>query len=237
MKFLRFCALFSVPIATVGITTCIVSLPSQAVELVFSSPGVIKGVNGVSFTLPSTGISKTYNIILERGTVNDIYGTPPLFDVFTEEDALAAMNASAQGINFYITNVSENLSFESLGTDAFYIPYFTDSVNVDVSSSKKVVQPPGLRDLRFDNVPFRAGLILLESDFLAGILFPRKSLIEVGFIDLPVDVEVVYTRLIQVPEPTSTLGLFSLGILGAGATIKRQVKRHHSIEKETTKIG
>ena len=205
MKFLRFCALFSVPIATVGITTCIVSLPSQAVELVFSSPGVIKGINGVSFTLPSTGISRTYNVILERGTVNDIYGTPPLFDVFTEEDALAAMNASAQGINFYITNVSENLSFESLGTDAFYIPYFTDSVNVDVSSSKRKEQSPGL--------------------------------IEVGFIDLPVDVEVVYTRLIQVPEPTSTLGLFSLGILGAGATIKRQVKRNHSIEKETTKIG
>ena len=205
MKFLRFCAQFSVPIATAGITTCIVSLPSQAVELVFSSPGVIKGVNGVSFTLPSTGISRTYNVILERGTVNDIYGTPPLFDVFTEEDALAAMNASAQGINFYITNVSENLSFESLGTDAFYIPYFTDSVNVDVSSSKREKQSPGL--------------------------------IEVGFIDLPVDVEVVYTRLIQVPEPTSTLGLLSLGILGAGATIKRQVKRHHSIEKETTKRG
>ena len=205
MKFLRFCAQFSVPIATAGITTCIVSLPSQAVELVFSSPGVIKGINGVSFTLPSTGISRTYNVILERGTVNDIYGTPPLFDVFTEEDALAAMNASAQGINFYITNVSENLSFESLGTDAFYIPYFTDSVNVDVSSSKRKEESPGL--------------------------------IEVGFIDLPVDVEVVYTRLIQVPEPTSILGLFSLGILGAGATIKRQVKRHHSIEKETTEIG
>lgn len=205
MKFLRFCAQFSVPIATAGITTCIVSLPSQAVELVFSSPGVIKGINGVSFTLPSTGISRTYNVILERGTVNDIDGTPPLFDVFTEEDALAAMNASAQGINFYITNVSENLSFESLGTDVFYIPYFTDSVNVVASSSKRKQEPPGL--------------------------------IEVGFIDLPVDVEVVYTRLIQVPEPTSTLGLLSLGIIGAGATIKRQVKRNHSIEKETTKIG
>jgi len=42
---------------------------------------------------------------------------------------------------------------------------------------------------------------------------------------------------VQTPEPTSTLGLFSLGILGVGATIKRQVKRNHSIEKETTKIG
>lgn len=206
MKFLRFCAQFSVPIATAGITTCIVSLPSQAVELVFSSPGVIKGINGVSFTLPSTGISRTYNVILERGTVNDIYGTPPLFDVFTEEDALAAMNASAQGINFYITNVSENLSFESLGTDVFYIPYFTDSVKVVASSSA------------------RQHIV-------------AQRLIAVGIIDLPVDVEVVYTRLIQVPEPTSTLGLLSLGIIGAGATIKRQVKRNHSIEKETTKIG
>ena len=42
---------------------------------------------------------------------------------------------------------------------------------------------------------------------------------------------------VTTPEPTSTLGLLSLGILGAGATIKRQVKRNHSIEKETTKIG
>jgi hypothetical protein len=44
-------------------------------------------------------------------------------------------------------------------------------------------------------------------------------------------------KVVGTPEPTSILGLFSLGILGAGATIKRQVKRNHSIEKETTKIG
>jgi hypothetical protein len=42
---------------------------------------------------------------------------------------------------------------------------------------------------------------------------------------------------VQTPEPTSILGLFSLGIIGVGATIKRQVKRNHSIEKETTEIG
>lgn len=41
----------------------------------------------------------------------------------------------------------------------------------------------------------------------------------------------------KLPEPTSILGLFSLGIIGVGATIKRQVKRNHSIEKETTEIG
>ena len=40
-----------------------------------------------------------------------------------------------------------------------------------------------------------------------------------------------------VPEPTSTLSLLSLGILGAGATLKRRVKRTHSIEKEPTNVG
>jgi hypothetical protein len=41
----------------------------------------------------------------------------------------------------------------------------------------------------------------------------------------------------RVPEPTSTLSLFSLGILGAGATLKRKVKRSHSTEKEPTNVG
>ena len=40
-----------------------------------------------------------------------------------------------------------------------------------------------------------------------------------------------------VPEPTSTLSLLSLGILGAGATIKRKVKRSHSTEKEPSNVG
>ncbi|MFM6900248.1 MAG: PEP-CTERM sorting domain-containing protein, partial [Microcystis panniformis] len=41
----------------------------------------------------------------------------------------------------------------------------------------------------------------------------------------------------RVPEPTSTLSLLSLGILGAGATIKRKVKRSHSLEKEPSNVG
>ncbi len=44
-------------------------------------------------------------------------------------------------------------------------------------------------------------------------------------------------ELCVVPEPTSTLSLLSLGILGAGATLKRKVKRSHSTEKEPTNIG
>jgi len=40
-----------------------------------------------------------------------------------------------------------------------------------------------------------------------------------------------------IPEPTSTLSLLSLGILGAGATLKRKVKRSNSLEKEPNNVG
>ncbi len=43
--------------------------------------------------------------------------------------------------------------------------------------------------------------------------------------------------IVPTPEPTSTLSLLSLGILGAGVTLKRKVKRAHFIEKEPTNVG
>ena len=49
-----------------------------------------------------------------------------------------------------------------------------------------------------------------------------------------------YSQKIEIkttPEHTSTLSLLSLGILGAGATIKRKVKRSHSTEKEPSNVG
>ena len=42
---------------------------------------------------------------------------------------------------------------------------------------------------------------------------------------------------IKIPEPTTTLSLLSLGILGGSATLKRKLKLSNSIEKETTKVG
>ena len=65
--------------------------------------------------------------------------------------------------------------------------------------------------------------------------FPEQDIL--GFTYGPNNNELSQEVEVQTPEPTSTLGLLSLGIIGAGATIKRQVKRNHSIEKETTKIG
>jgi hypothetical protein len=55
---------------------------------------------------------------------------------------------------------------------------------------------------------------------------------EVGNDQLTVTLKGVHT-----PEPTSTLSILSLGILGAGATLKRKVKRSHSTEKEPTNVG
>jgi hypothetical protein len=53
------------------------------------------------------------------------------------------------------------------------------------------------------------------------------------------DTEGGYSQAIEIktPEPTSTLSLLSLGILGAGATLKRKVKRSHSLEKEPNNVG
>jgi hypothetical protein len=42
---------------------------------------------------------------------------------------------------------------------------------------------------------------------------------------------------ITIPEYSSPLSLLSLGILGAGVTLKRKVKRSHSTEKEPTNVG
>lgn len=46
-----------------------------------------------------------------------------------------------------------------------------------------------------------------------------------------------YSKEVCIPEPSSILGVLSLGILGAGATIKRKVKRSHSLEKEPSNVG
>ncbi|MEB3248682.1 MAG: PEP-CTERM sorting domain-containing protein [Merismopediaceae bacterium] len=42
---------------------------------------------------------------------------------------------------------------------------------------------------------------------------------------------------VNVPEPTSTLGLLALGTLGAASTLKRKLKSSQSTEKETTTVG
>ena len=63
----------------------------------------------------------------------------------------------------------------------------------------------------------------------------------------PVSQDLVYTfgnkqenlspEVETIPEPSAILSLLTLGTLGAGATLKRQLKPCQSTEKETTKVG
>ncbi len=57
------------------------------------------------------------------------------------------------------------------------------------------------------------------------------------FLDFTPGAGSLTMRAVVVPEPNSLLGLFALGTLGAGATLKRQLKSSQYTGKETTKVG
>lgn len=185
------------------ISTVLAPTASQAYELIFSSPNVLSDINGVFFTLPSSGITRNYNITLEEGTIFDVYGNPPKFDLITEIDAKAGMEESAVGIDFYLQNISANLSFFSSGTDIFYIPYAYDPSTETTSY------------------------------WSSGVKINGKPSINVQQVDLPSDSIIVYAHLQAVPEPSTTLNLLILGTLGAASTLKRKMKTSKSSEKDT----
>jgi hypothetical protein len=176
MNFTRFCFHSTLSMATTVITTCTVVAPSQAFELIFSSPNVLSGIKGVSFTLPSTGITKIYNVTLKEGTIFDVYGNPPKFDLVTEIDARVAMEESARGIDYYLANVSPDLLF--LGKDIFYIPYKIDPVTQVGSywSSGKKYNDDG------------------------------TVFVNIRQVDFPADIPVVHAHFQPVPEPLTILG-------------------------------
>ena len=102
------------------------------------------------------------------------------------------MEESAKGINFYLANVSQDISFGYLGTNIFYIPYAFDSstqVASYWSSGKK---------FNDDGTPF-------------------VSTVQVNFA---ADIPVVYANLQEVPEPFTVFGLFTT--LGFGYMLKRK---------------
>jgi hypothetical protein len=87
-------------------------------------------------------------------------------------------------------------------------------------------------------VSFQSYLILDLDTYEITYNFPSN--IVSAFVETQSDdTEGGYSQAIEIktPEPTSTLSLLSLGILGAGATLKRKVKRSHSLEKEPNNVG
>jgi hypothetical protein len=118
---------------------------AQAYEVFFNAPNVLGGIRNVPITLPSTGVTSLYDVILKKGTLEEIYGTPPVADVDNAIDAQALMEKSAASINAYIIATSNGLlSFGVAGENAYSIPYgvpFVDPlgvsiVNISLSESK-----------------------------------------------------------------------------------------------------
>jgi hypothetical protein len=105
--------------------------PAKAYDVFFNAPNVLGGIRNVWITLPSTGVTGLYDVILKQGTLADVYGTPPVADLDTASDAQALMDASATGINAYLNaNIGTPLYFAVSGESGYVIPYgsiFTNS--------------------------------------------------------------------------------------------------------------
>ena len=98
--------------------------PAQAYEVFFNAPNVLGGIRNVPITLPSTGVTSLYDVILKKGTLEEIYGTPPVTDVDNAIDAQALMEKSAAGINAYLSaNLGTPLYFAVSGEPGYVIPY------------------------------------------------------------------------------------------------------------------
>ncbi|MFM1798305.1 MAG: hypothetical protein RLZZ117_583 [Cyanobacteriota bacterium] len=98
--------------------------PANAYEVFFNAPNVLGGIRNVSITLPSTGVTGLYDVILRQGTLADVYGSPPIPDLDNATDAQALMEASATGINAYLNaTIGTPLSFAVSGEPGYVIPY------------------------------------------------------------------------------------------------------------------
>jgi hypothetical protein len=109
-----------------GLATCLfISIPARA-EVFFNAPNVLGGIRNVSVTIPSTGVTGFYDVILRNGTFSAVFGDPPSLDVTTSSDAETLMLISANAINRYREDVlppPEPLSFGVQGELAYYLPY------------------------------------------------------------------------------------------------------------------
>lgn len=98
--------------------------PVKAYEVFFNAPNVLGGIRNVPITLPSTGVTSLYDVILKKGTLEEVYGTPPVTDVDNANDAQALMEKSAAGINAYLNaTIGTALSFAVSGEPGYVIPY------------------------------------------------------------------------------------------------------------------
>ncbi len=121
-------------------------------------------------------------------------------------------------------SLSESSTLNSLGFTEYHLVYRNDP-NSYSGVDLGVVQAENVNLLEFESTFFDSLDGFSENRFSLSIVNPNT-------LD-----HVLVADCESVPEPTSTLSLLSLGILGAGATLKRKLKPSNSIKKETTKVG
>jgi hypothetical protein len=154
-------------------------------------------------------------------------------------------------------NITETLEVSSVLGDVVWEAYFNGTITqpggtpqstngrLDATSPQTITTP--ILTVSSRTILFGGGTVL--SGPFAGVKFfnsnfwfqKNTNTNETNTCNLIIRPKLLQNNVIPdcqaIPEPTSTLSLLSLGILGAGATIKRKVKRSHSTEKEPNNVG
>jgi hypothetical protein len=154
-------------------------------------------------------------------------------------------------------NITETLEVSSVLGDVVWEAYFNGTITqpggtpqstngtLDATSPQTITTP--ILTVSSRTILFGGGTVL--SGPFAGVKFfnsnfwfqKNTNTNETNTCNLIIKPKLLQNNVIPdcqaIPEPTSTLSLLSLGILGAGATLKRKVKRSHSTEKEPSNVG
>lgn len=169
--------------------------PAKAYQVFFNAPNVLGGIRGVPITLPSTGSTDYYDVILKKGSLEEVFGSPPVLDVATSGDAQALMEKSADAINAFVkATLNASLSFAVAGEDAYSIPYDRRPGGIDVSYSLLqcpnpppggvyvYVPPPGTSYCMY---PINPGPIILEYR----VIVPRLDTLPLDAVTVWVDLQ------------------------------------------------
>ncbi len=225
------------------IASIVLGHTAQAASLYFEPLGTQLEVNGGIFGLDGIlDISVTANQPIK---FKIFINTPPLFDVKKLNYKVEYDTRELQFIGIAMgTPVNQRGNVEILPP--------TTIASFTVSNLNALNIAPNQKRVHITTIEFfTTGQLRNDGifDFKISGAGGRHQLVFPGFAEQDIDIAgftygtnnnnnaLSQEVEVQTPEPTSILGLFSLGIIGAGATIKREVKRNHSIEKETTEIG
>ncbi len=197
--------------------------PAKAYEVFFNAPNVLGGIRNVPVTLPSTGVTAQYNVLLKKGTFEEIYGSPALTDVDNVVDAQALMEMSANAINNYISSTSSySLSFAEPREDIYYLPYGSAVLNpggvevTPVSASGfqcnpwwNTTPPPGVVVpgvwVPLPPPPINNGYCIYASALPPEINLSARYIIP-GLGEIPTTQSVVWADLQPVPGPLPMAG-------------------------------